>query len=412
MKRNKIILYGHFGSGNIGNDSSFEAALFHARKYRPDAELICVCNGSHEITRRFGIEALPMSGVHADNLSSGGFGSRIKRILMRLTDEILFWVKRPAWYQPGDLFIVVGTGAVDDMAVRRPWHSPYELYKWCKTAKMGGAKVIFLSVGVGPIVNRTSKFLMLKALKMADYRSYREKAAFDYLHGIGYDTTGDLLYPDLVFSLPIDSLSGSEKTRSAEKVVGLGVINYYGWHHDPSSGESVYQEYFSKIRQFTSWLLQKGYKVRIISGDTTDLRPVHELAASMAKGGEPDGQEELSVPKITNINELFEQIAQTDIVVASRFHNVLCALMLDHPVISLGYHDKNTNLMAEMGLESYCQYIEHFTVEKLIEQFECYSSGREQAVQHIHNKNEQYRQLLDEQYRKIFLAADIKTSSQ
>jgi len=107
-----------------------------------------------------------------------------------------------------------------------------------------------------------------------------------------------------------------------------------------------------------------------------------------------------------------EQIAQTDIVVASRFHNVLCALMLERPVISLGYHDKNTNLMAEMGLESYCQYIEHFTVEKLIEQFECYSSGREQAVQHIHNKNEQYRQLLDEQYRKIFLAADIKTSSQ
>jgi|WetSurMetagenome_2_1015567.scaffolds.fasta_scaffold82332_2 polysaccharide pyruvyl transferase WcaK-like protein len=411
MTKNKIILYGHFGSGNIGNDSSFEAALFHARKYRPDADLICVCNGPQEITSRFGIEALHMSGVHADESVAGGLVSKLKRVLMRLTDEIQFWMKRPSWYRPGDLFIVVGTGAVDDMAVRRPWHSPYELYKWCKTARMGGAKVVFLSVGVGPIMNRVSRFLMLKALNMAQYRSYREKAAFDYLQGIGYDTTGDLLYPDLVFSLPYEALPATQKSRSSEKVIGLGLINYYGWRHDPAIGESVYQEYFSKIKQFSVWLLKQGFHISIISGDTTDMRPVQELSDFLTRSGEAGWQEKVSIGKLSNVGELLEQIAQTDMVVASRFHNVLCSLMLERPVISLGYHEKNNNLMADMGLESYCQHIENFTVEKLVEQLECYQSDLAQAMQQIHNKNEQYRQSLDEQYREVLLPTDIKTSS-
>ena len=61
----KIILFGFFGSGNIGNDSTLEAALYHVKKYQPDANIICVCNGPREVSRRFGIQALPMSGHEA-----------------------------------------------------------------------------------------------------------------------------------------------------------------------------------------------------------------------------------------------------------------------------------------------------------------------------------------------------------
>ena len=392
----KIILYGHFGSGNIGNDSSFEAALYHIRKYKPDAHLICVCNGPEEIAHRFNIETQHMAGTHAEDHSSG----RIKRLWLRLSDEILFWLKRPSWFRPDDQFVVVGTGAVDDMAVRRFWHSPYELYKWCKTAKLGGAKVIFLSVGVGPIMNRISRFLMLKALRMADYRSYREVAAFEYLKGIGYDTTGDIRYPDLVFSFPKESLP-KVQAASNSKVVGLGLITYYGWRHDQAAGQAVYQDYLSKIKRFATWLFNQGYTIRIISGDKTDLHPVHEFVEWVKKEGEPDWKDRLIVEEINTINDLLTQLAQTDLVVASRFHNVLCSLMLERPVISLGYHEKNVNLMAEMGLENFCQHIEDFTFEKLVEQFERYTAELDESTRRIHQKNEQYRQQLDEQYRNI-----------
>ena len=401
----RIILYGHFGSGNIGNDSSLEAMLHAIKKYRPTAEVICICNGPQVVKERFGIETMQIGPTHTDERPS----SRLKRIWHRISTEIEFWLKRPRWFQAGDQFIVVGTGAVDDMAVKHPWNAPYELYKWCSVAKMGGAQVVFLSVGVGPIVNQISRFLMLRALRMADYRSYRETAAFNYLHRVGFNTARDVLYPDLVFSLPVEAVL-SMKVTNPPKVVGLGLINYYGWRYDPERGEAIYQEYLSKIKRFAAWLLMKRYTIRIICGDAIDQRPVQEVMDHLTQEN-TDWQKKLIIEKIENVNELFAQIAQTDIVVASRFHNVLCALMLERPVISLGYHEKNANLMAEMGLENYDQHIECFTFEKLVEQFECYAAEMEKVVKRIHNKNEQYHQLLDEQYRHILLGTVKKFTS-
>jgi polysaccharide pyruvyl transferase WcaK-like protein len=397
----KIVLFGFFGSGNIGNDTSLEATLYHVKKYRPQANVICVCNGPGEVSRRFGIQALPMSGHEADKQTARGALSRIKRAWLRLMDEVLFWLQRPRWFRPGDKFIVAGSGGVDDYGVTRPWHRPYVLYKWCKVAKMGGAQVVFLSTGAGPIRNRANKFLMLKALRMADYRSYRDQAAFNYLHSIGYDTSVDRLYPDLVFSLPKASLSIPKKSPSTPTVVGLGLINYYGHQYEPGVGERIYQDYVSKIKHFAAWLLHEGYIIRVLSGDRSDRWPAQDLVESVSKEGKPDWRERLIVQEMTDVNELFNQIAETDLVVASRFHNVLCALMLERPVISLSYHEKNDFLMKEMGLAHYCQHIEHFTNERLIEQFRSCIHETEQIVCRIHDQLDNYRNLLEEQYKAI-----------
>ena len=398
---NKIVLYGFFGSGNIGNDTSFEAAFHHVKKYQPDADVICVCNGPSEISKRFGIQTLPMTGHEAHNLESIGLMSRVKRIWWRLMDEVSFWLRRPRWFQPGDKFIVVGSGAIDDYGVHRPWHRPYVLYKWCKVAKLGGAQVIFLSVGAGPILNRNSKTLLLNALRMADYRSYRDAAAINYLQSIEYDTSGDFSYPDLVFSLPKTALPSPKKLLTKPIVVGLGLINYFGHQYEPGTGEKIYQEYISKLKHFVSWLLQEGYVIRILSGDVSDKWPAQDIVEFVSTEGESKWRENLIVQEITNVNDLFREIAQTDVVVASRFHNVLCSLMLGRPVISLSYHEKNDFLLKEMGLDRYYQHIEDFTNEQLVEQFNSCVHGADKIVSQIHDKLDSYRSLLDDQYKML-----------
>lgn len=398
---NKIILFGFFGSGNIGNDTSLEATLHNVKKYQPDANIICVCNGPSEVSRRFRIQAVPMSGHEADKGTSNGLRSRIARLLLRLKDEVSFWLQRPRWFQPGDKFIVAGSGGADDFGVVRPWHRPYVLYKWCKAAKMGGAQVVFLSTGAGPIRNRVSKFLMLKALRMADYRSYRDEAAFNYLRSVGYDTSGDLSYPDLVFSFPKASLPTPKISSSTPPVVGLGLINYYGHRYEPGIGEKIYQEYLSKIKYFAFWLLRNGFIIRVLSGDIADRAPAQDLIEFVNKEGEAHWREKLIVEEMTDANDLFNQIAQTNLVIASRFHNVLCALMLARPVISLSYHEKNDFLMEKMGLGQYCQHIEHFTTERLAEQFGSCIQETDQIVCRIHDQLDNYRNLLDEQYKML-----------
>jgi len=402
VANNKIVLYGHFGSGNIGNDTCLEAALHYVRKYQGQSKVICVCSGPGEIRQRFGIETLPIS-VDPEVQASRS-RTFVVRNRLRLSDELRFWLEYPSWFRAGDSFIVVGTGAADDLGVARPWGSPYELYKWCKAAKKGGAQVVFLSVGVGPIVNRISRALMLKALLVADYRSYREKASFDYLHSVGFDTTRDRLYPDLAFSLVKDLPPVRQTADAHTNVVGVGLMNYRGWHFHRRRSEAIHERYVTQIKRFVAWLLQRGDTVRLVSGDAVDLGVVHEIKRHFAALGNSAGTGFLVAAPVVTVDDLLAEIAQTDIVVASRFHNVLCALLVGVPVISLGYHDKNVNLMSAMGLSAYCQHIERFTFERLVQQFESYAAEREHALQRIQKKREEYRRSLEEQYRIVLLA--------
>ena len=45
-------------------------------------------------------------------------------------------------------------------------------------------------------------------------------------------------------------------------------------------------------------------------------------------------------------------MAPVGAVVATRYHNVICALKLAKPVVSVGYAAKNVAIMADMGLSS------------------------------------------------------------
>jgi polysaccharide pyruvyl transferase WcaK-like protein len=139
--------------------------------------------------------------------------------------------------------------------------------------------------------------------------------------------------------------------------------------------------------------------IRVICGDIADWGPVQALVEFVNKEGESHWKEMLTVEEISDVNGLFNQIAQTDIVVASRFHNVLCALMIERPVISLGYHEKNDLMMKGMGLENYCQHVEHFTYERLIEQFSSCVQDTDQITRQIHDQLGVYRDLLDDQYK-------------
>lgn len=399
MKAPHLVLFGHFGVNNFGNDSTMEAMLHNIKKLQPSAEVTCVCTGPKVIAERFGIQTLP---VDVSEFSRGNLHTnRLFHIINRIADEVVFWFTRINWFRSVDQFAVVGTGALDDMAVH-PWNAPYDLFKWCLAAKLGRTKLIFISVGAGPIKNRISRALMITALRFADYRSYRDEASMLYLRNIGFDTSGDCIYPDLVFSFPVTEPELNLANETGPKTVGLGVIGYYGWRHDLDSGEEIYQSYVAKLKKFVKWLLEHGYVIRLLIGNLgVDQRPVDDLLVFVRKEGQADWRNRIISEKIDDVNELFQQIEQTDIVVASRFHNVLCALMMGRPVISIGYHEKNDDLMTEMGLQSYCQHIERFKPESLIQQFQSLTLDGNQASQRIQTKCAQYRKLLDEQYRII-----------
>lgn len=404
-----IVLYGHFGVGNLGNDTTLEAALYQIRKLYPAATVTCVCRGPRVIAARFGVATLPVdvSEDRTPGESTQSEPNKLLRLVTRVVDELDFWVRRTLWFRSVDHFMVVGTGAIYD-GTAPPWNMPYDLFKWCRAAKLGGAKVSFLSVGAGPIVHPVSRLLMLNALRGAAYRSYRDVASFQYLHSVGFDTKADKLYPDLVFSLPVTVEGATAINLAHPQRIGLGVIGYYGPSHDTVGGKPIYQAYVGKLKEFVQWLLQQGYSVRLLTGDLeNDRQPADELLAFVRSQGLPEWQERILAEPIATVDDLSRQIAQTDLVIASRFHNLIGALMLGRPVMSVGFHAKNDSLMAEMGLQAYCQHIEQLEVAQLIAQFQLLLADLKPTVQRIQQKNAHYRQLLDEQYRHVLSAEAI-----
>lgn len=403
MTRPHIVLFGHFGVGNLGNDTSLEAAVVNIRRFLPSATITCVCRSSRLIAERFGIAALPMD-VNDDRQHGGELRRHrtiVGKLLARIGDELSFWVNRTRWFRTVDHFMVVGTGAIYD-ATSPPWNVPYDLFKWCRAARLGGSRVAFVSVGAGPIVHPVSRVLMLNALRIAHYRSFRDKASFDYLRSVGYDTAGDHLFPDLVFSLPLPPCEPPELAGAGPYRVGVGVMAYYGPAHDTTAGEPLYREYVERMTRFVLWLLSQGHRVRLLTGDIdNDPQPAHEIRNAVHAAANADWVDRLAWERILSVNDLSHQIAQTDIVIASRFHNLVGALMAGRPVMSVGFHEKNDALMADMGLQEYCQHIERIDVERLVTQFGTLVHNRESIASRIADVTARYRVRLDEQFRTL-----------
>jgi polysaccharide pyruvyl transferase WcaK-like protein len=71
-----------------------------------------------------------------------------------------------------------------------------------------------------------------------------------------------------------------------------------------------------------------------------------------------------------DFDDLNRLLSDASVVVATRYHSVISALICGKPTISLGYAAKNDQLMAAVGLGAYCQHVERIDQDLLRRQFE------------------------------------------
>jgi polysaccharide pyruvyl transferase WcaK-like protein len=150
------------------------------------------------------------------------------------------------------------------------------------------------------------------------------------------------------------------------------------------------------------WLLAHDYNVRLLIGALVDTSVVREFRALLKERSVTPEEERITDEPITSATDLLSQLAATDFVVATRFHNLLLALFLVKPSISISFHHKCTSLMSQMGLPEYCQDIQKLSGAMLIEQFCHLESNAESLKQAISAKVADCRRALDEQYAVIF----------
>jgi polysaccharide pyruvyl transferase WcaK-like protein len=405
----KIALFGYFGMGNFGNDASLQAMLRQIRQRLPTAQVSCVCYDPGTVEKLHGLP-----GVRLDTATEFAWGAGTKgvrkwvyKVLHRLKapSELLSWWRSIIYLRKVDLMIASGTGLLDDFGTG-PFQVPYDVFKWSLAAKLAGAKVLFVSIGAGPILHPLSRWFMKWAAWFGDYRSYRDQLSKDFMASLGLDVRRDPVYPDLVFSLPVTKWQNGGSRNGKPPSVALGLIAYQGWGDQPERAGEIYRACLKNMKHLIRRLQEKGYAVRLLTGDTHDDEALENILAAL-DGPEDDrfaGQ--LTVESVSSLEDVLREIAATDIVVASRFHNVVSALMLGTPAISIEYAPKNRALLEDMGLGAYCHHMETVEIDRVVAQVDELTGRRTGIKESLEEKNRVYRERLDEQFARVLSCAN------
>ena len=360
VQHKNVALFGNFGTGNFGNDGSLEAFIELLKRASFAATVTCICYGDQVVSDNFGVLALPiMSGPSA-------YFSLLNTFLLKVPNRIVNLWRAYRIAKRYDLIVVPGTGILDDFKER--WYgTPYQLFIWSACARLAGTPFAFFGIGAGPIVNAKSRRLMVAAAKLASYRSYRDVPSKAFLSRHGVNTAHDAIMPDIAFALTPPDPHAARPRPTNKPTIGIGVMDYDGWKVKDENGPAIYAAYEEKITAFAAWAIKQGFAVRILIGDVHDRVIADKLANTLRSQFETPG--DVLIDPAETLSDIMGQMAQTDIVVATRYHNIVCAILASKPVISIGYAEKNDVLLKSVGLAEFTQRIEDLDLERLKQQF-------------------------------------------
>jgi polysaccharide pyruvyl transferase WcaK-like protein len=388
----RVGFFGLLGQGNLGNDGSLEAMLAFVRDRHPDADIDVLCSHPAEITRRYGLRATRLHWNRHEYESARNAGAIATKILGKLVDP----VRIAAWVREHDVVFVPGMGVLESVPPLRPWGFPYSLFLLSATGKLQRTWVGMISVGADRSIASTTRWVVGKAASMAAYRSFRDAPSRAAMQSMGVDTSRDVVCPDLVFALP-----HPEPPEAPTGVVGLGVMDYHGGYADRERADEVHAEYVAAVTRFADWLIDEGWQVRVLIGDQGDVQAARAVVDAVRARRAELTEPAITVAAPTTLSGVQEEIARVDVVVATRFHNIICALKQAKPTISLAYAPKNDVLMASFGLGDFCQSLGSLDVERLIEQFQRLQERRGELVGAMRVRVAANVDRLDEQFATL-----------
>jgi polysaccharide pyruvyl transferase WcaK-like protein len=206
------------------------------------------------------------------------------------------------------------------------------------------------------------------------------------------------VYPDLAFGIPARSGEPGDPL-----VVGVGVMDFHGTNDNRGQAGQIRARYIEAVTSFVVWLADTGHQVRLFVGDTKgcdDLAVDEVLAGVRARRPGLDHDLVTAAP-VSSFSDLMDVMTPAGAIVATRYHNVICALRLAKPTISIGYAAKHDALMADMGLAGYCQDAQALDLDRLIKQFSDIESKAALLRPAIAERNDALSRAVAEQYEHL-----------
>ena len=440
----KVGILGHFGDRNLGDEAMIEAFLARMRRRWPGIEVRIFSMHPSDSARRYDCRAYAIRQeteyeqeyripaafaapttpdspptdtegpaesqdpprtfmdriarlVPKGRLRSAG-GS-IARAVLEMMREIGFLWRSIGRARGLDVMYVTGSNQFLDN-FGGPWGFPYTLLKWTAICRLVGCRVVYVSKGAGPLDGALSKWMIARALGMADYLSFRDVGSRELIRkACGHDGP---VVADLANSLDTDWLeppadpSPRANGRLRIFINAMPVYDPRYWH---AADPAKYRAYTTAIGEVTRTLQGLGHDVTFFATQFPDAAVARDVLDSRIA---VDGAADVAIEVPPTVTELLALLNGADIVIATRFHGIMMALLLGKPTVGICYYRKSRELLAEAQMSDFAFDIDDIDSAAVVAAVRRLALSMDATEAIIRLRTSRLRAQLDRQYETLW----------
>ena len=369
------------GWGNLGDEAILQATFAALRTRWPDVALRAFTLHPTRTAANHGVEAEPLTGVNRHLFGAplgegpiavraaralarrtrnvpllGGFTGHASNLAATLVFEAISLRSAWRWVRTADLLLASGGGQLDALW-GGAWGQPYALARLAWLARRAGVPFALLSVGYGGASTWLSRRFLRYAVGSAAYCSVRDAGSRAMTMQLGVKR--DLpVVPDLAFGLTPPS---PLPPRRPGYDIGISPMVYLRPGSWPIENQAEYQRLISLWTNLVTATAARGDRVHLFVSNPGDMAAVRDIWEAL---GEPI-RALCTIAEAESPNALLELFRGLDVVVSSRLHGVLLAIVSARPVLALSHERKVRAVMNDAGVSHFCVDLTTATVEQI-----------------------------------------------
>lgn len=421
QQRPRIALVTPYNGGNLGDGAIQDSMIANIRDRLPGAQFSGICLNRDNFIEQHGTDAFPMCGgidipfyhmlhgtisaqpeygIHLEETSSRVFSrTAIKNAVKSITPlwtflkgirgcwrELRHWVQGYRFLRAHDLVIVSGGGQINE-EWGGAWGQPFALFKWAVLARLARVPFVIASVGVGKIKSRTARGLMAATLRMARYRSYREKHTRAFAATLLQPAAKDPVVADHVLALPCTALprpSGLRGLAQGRPIIAISPIAYAKPQRWPTENRTIYDRYMAQMARVMSELLDRGHFLVIVCSSLwDDESAIADLLGQLDDRLKEKLPQQMHMPSIATWRDLVGSLLDVDFLIASRLHSVILGFVAQTPTIAISFEPKVEWVMEDLDQTEYLVRIRDFVAKDVIAALDRISLHRTNVIEQV-----------------------------